>query len=759
MLYLNPPFHIIDGVSLFSDHRDPLQYYFMPLAPKFTTIQDSEGKDIPSFQLLKYRGSAGSGGFLNFDVNIGIEQDALEDIRTQLKILARLDEQPRLAPVPLIDGTVKMMLFGKETRTTDGETTDEVTTEEDERFVIKIDQHAKPALYGNNQAAFSVELDANGVTLLEKAMQGELSPIGIVYSLDYLALRPAYSVRVDVNWDRVQKHIQEHFGVDAIFFSSSIDEIVDELIENRAIVIEVDTFVPEGEDVSGIISRRDQAVNEVRDMITDAFFEPSLNPVKESEDGWDKAQHVAERATAIAVTGGFGAIGTFSYNKLDYTRIDKKSLNFNMNERTTVKRSIYPQGHLSGLFRKLKQEGLDLNRFIIPVDLDDPWFLRRKVKVISRANFEEDSIQSINVKLKYGDNTKNVILESSNAREEVSWDSIIKEEAMEKAVTMGYQVSFKGIDSTERPIELESEEEEVLVENLEINPRELYSIVHVPILALSFPWENYPHIEVQTMYVDEDNNIRMDESFLLDKDHSGTEWKIFVRDPQKTQFQYKLTYRAADHKDIEGTWRKTDEERITIRDPYPLKRKLMVVPNFKWSEVSNVFVDLMYEDSENNVYEEDSFEFSEINATSKTFSVDLVDPDRRMVSYKVIILFKDGRLVEVPRSFTLERRIIVRSDMKGRRIIRIRSEDIDFSEKQLKKMKIGIRYEDNEAGLSYADEYTIKSKENQAYFEFDYVDDQKTNYEYSVKYFYENGLAKTKDWEKNNAEELIIPIN
>ena len=41
-----------------------------------------------------------------------------------------------------------------------------------------------------NQAAFSVRLDQEGVTILEHALQGEMSPIGVVYSLQYVGLRP-----------------------------------------------------------------------------------------------------------------------------------------------------------------------------------------------------------------------------------------------------------------------------------------------------------------------------------------------------------------------------------------------------------------------------------------------------------------------------------------------------------------------------------------------------------------------------------------
>src|SRR5262249_30104021 len=255
MLYLNPPYYMIDGVSVFPDHADRLQFYYLHSVPHLTALEDASGGDkIAQLQLIKYRGEAGDGGFLNFDVNLGIDQAALDRVADKLRELAQLDDAPRLAPVQVIDGTVRLLILGKQTgdpstspSTGSGGASGPGAATPDApdgppQFVTKIDQSAKPSLYGNNQATFSVALDQYGVTVLEQALQGEMSPIGVVYSLDYLALRPAYQVHVDVDWDRVQKHLDEHFKVDVLVFSADIEKVVDSLIESRVIQIDVDTF-------------------------------------------------------------------------------------------------------------------------------------------------------------------------------------------------------------------------------------------------------------------------------------------------------------------------------------------------------------------------------------------------------------------------------------------------------------------------------------------------------------------------------------
>ena len=43
-----------------------------------------------------------------------------------------------------------------------------------------------------------------------------------------------------------------------------------------------------------------------------------------------------------------GRLRLFSKKEVDLTRIDNKTLNVDISERTSVQRTIYPQGHLSG---------------------------------------------------------------------------------------------------------------------------------------------------------------------------------------------------------------------------------------------------------------------------------------------------------------------------------------------------------------------------------------------------------------------------
>src|SRR5690606_1104212 len=263
MLFLKPPFHLIEGTAVFADHASERQFYYLPAAPHLTTLFDAQaGVHVPQLQLLKFRGGAGNGGLLTFEVDLGLESERVDSIAHELKRIHRLREDPILAPVVLESGSVRLIILGRGSGP-NGEPL--LDGEEQPRFVVNVEHAASPALYGDNQAVFSVELDEEGVQLIEASLaESELMPIGVVYSLDFFALRPAFSVKVNADWNRVQTHLQESFSVGLLFSSVEVDEVVDELIEDQVVTIEVDSFLPEDEDAGSWIGRRDQAINDFK---------------------------------------------------------------------------------------------------------------------------------------------------------------------------------------------------------------------------------------------------------------------------------------------------------------------------------------------------------------------------------------------------------------------------------------------------------------------------------------------------------------
>lgn len=768
MLLLDSKTREIDGITIFPDHADPMQFFYMPLDPHLTTVKDAAlGVEAPKFSLIRFRGAAGNGGFLNFDVNVGVPQERLDAIRSQLQREDRLTSLPRLGPVPLVGGTVRLMMLGSETPDPAIRPDDDATPApviDGPKFVLKIDHPTTPSLYGNNQASFSVRLDEAGVTTVLQALDGEILPIAVVYSLAYLGLRPAYAISLKIDWERVQKHFDESFKTGFLFVSAEIGKAVDDLVDDRAIEFTADTFIPEGDEVSGsVLDRRDAALAQVRAMMTEAFFTPSLPPYEPGKgDDWANTMSKARDIMALIGGGPAGAQAQnttlFSYKSTDYKRTDKKTLNVNLSERTTVQRSIHPQGHLAGMFKMLRDGGLPLDRFVTDVNLDDPWFKRRRLEITAQTDFDTDLIASINVKATYDGQPKNVLLTKAKPAAAFEWASQIDRAGggMKMPIDLQYTVAFSGVDRTERPSNLASS---IMVDESEakaIDPRDLYGIVTTPIIAVNFPWERFPMVEVHVRYTDAANKLDEGELFRLDKEHPEAVWRMFVLDLAKAGYEYKLIFRGADSKTIEGPWTSSEDEQITVVDPFPSKRVLQIVPAVHWSQIKSCFVDVRYQDKLNGVNEEQSFQFTEGGNVSETFQCDLEDPTVKTVFYKATFLYKDGRSVEAPESMTLDRRIVIREDMKGRRVVEVRPPK-DFKIVKLRRATVELRYEDFTANLSFADNKVFEAGAEPTTFEYDYVDQARDNYEHRTTFLYENGLKKVAEWK--SADAAVLQIN
>src|SRR5262249_2851304 len=160
----------------------------------------------------------------------------------------------------------------------------------------------------------------------------------------------------------------------------------------------------------------------------------------------------------------------------------------------------------------------------------------------------------------YGPDGKNVELKASTDADTVSWPSILQNGAMQRGVQYSYDCVFKNVDRTQRPAELTSETLTTEFDTLEIAPSaSLYAYSAVPIVGLGTFWDLYPFVQVDVKYDDDANQIHLQSTFLLSQQAPQQVWQLFMRDLTKRSFQYKVTYRAANNRDIASGWVTTDE--------------------------------------------------------------------------------------------------------------------------------------------------------------------------------------------------------
>ncbi|WP_243074477.1 hypothetical protein [Microbacterium sp. SS28] len=764
MLYLNPPYFVIDGVSLMPDHEDPLQYYFMPMSPHLSVMPEGDLR-IPKIQVIKFTGRPTpgsdivSGGFLDFDCNLGIDPDRLAAIADQLQGEAGLSDRPRLAPVPLIGGTVRMMLFGKESpkETAGLPGRDEEEAIPGPEFVQKIVHAASPSLYGDNQAAFSVRLDQEGATIIDAAIRDEMLPIGVVYSLEYVGLRPAYKVHVEADWDRVQKHFEETESVNVpLIASSTIETVIDELVEKQLIKIEGDLLVADEDDSGGATGRYESAMAQVRELVFENFFTPSLEPIeRQTGDAIDDFGRVMR----TLATHGMSSV--WERKQIDITRIDRKKLNIDMSERTSVIRQIYPQGHLPGIVRSIESQGLDWDRFISSVSLEDPFFQRRTVRVIPRADFTTDQIDAINVSLDYDGSVKNVILDPSKGEQTVEWMSSLQGGRMRAPVTVSYDVLFSSA-AVGRPRSITAGPMQVEGDVVQIAPRDGagYELRWISFTVIDFPWELYPTVEVHCRYEDEASGIRISNQYGLTQEQSAGAWPVFALDPTRRTVGYRLILHGVDGRDWDSGDLTTDDDQIRISDPYGNRRTVdIVVPSAIFgTQVDRVFVDVRYDDDAHSIHKREAFELSAADPATKRFTVELADPARRRVSYTVSILRSDGIVIDIPESTTEQDRIFVSAQMRGHRTVAVTTDGVDLAGAGIRQATVETLYERTALGLRFADSVTLTPDKRSASVEYDFAEGDPA-LSYRVIHTLENGLTRETPWNTTTGDVIVARVD
>ncbi|PRY17414.1 hypothetical protein [Kineococcus rhizosphaerae] len=743
MLLLDSRCAVIDGVSVFPDHADPAQWYYLPTRPHLSVVDGT-----PVFQLIGFRG-ARTGGLLSFDCDLSLGQAQVDALRGKVKTQFDLDVAPRLAPVPPVDGTVHLISMGTDSSAPAGEAP---------AFVVDAVHNAKPSLVDDNTASFSVLLDETGYALVEGTLDAAILPVAVVYSLDHLALRPAYRVTLSIDWDRVQKHLDETFGAKAWIFSADISRAVDELDDSKAIDLRADTFVTE--DTEGVVDRRDAALAQVKAMITSAFFEPSLPPWKPDEpSGWvQDLEALGDFATrtAAAAAGGPAVTNppvTFSYKKTDYTRIDRKNLDVTFSERTTVRRSIYPQGHLASLFSAISASPELRGRLVREISPDE-FFTKRKLQVLYRPNLGAPFIDSIDVKARYGGLTRNALLTPDDWSTTFEWLSDVHDGVVTKDVDVSYDVRFKAADTSERPGQLTSAHRPADADLVSLLPEdEVFTVRSVAVLAERIPWTRFDTVEVHVRYRDADHGVDQQDVFRLVEKAPSTVWPVFVVDRDHRVYEVRTVLRAVDGNDVDSGWATSDLEEIQVRNPFRA-RTLAVLANVRWTEVSDVFVDVTYEDPAHDVLVQETLHLTQ-TVTPPPFVVDLRDPTRTGIEFTVTFSYLDGRVVQTPPSTTFAPRITVDPAMRGHRVVQVRP-PADWTAKGVERVTVELRFEDFAENLSFADRFELDGPGTTARFEFDYADVTRDRYEWRETVLYRNGLRHTTDW-TTGADAVLVP--
>jgi hypothetical protein len=270
MLLLDNRALTIDGITIFRDHADPLQFWYLP-GPVTLARRASDGRK--AFTFLKYKRGAGAatrgGGFLMFETSLALDSDVERRIVERLSSISR--GRPRLSVVPFDDGTVACVALnlqgGGGVRAAAG-------APGSFNAVETILGATKPSLAGENNAAFSLELSAEGATILEKAFKERTTPVGAIYDLKYTGLRPAFNIKITADFKQIFTHFSAAADGQRGFVRAGIDAGFETLRRDGGIKIEVADMTGTAENETRI----KDALDFFKAQVLATWFTPVLVP-------------------------------------------------------------------------------------------------------------------------------------------------------------------------------------------------------------------------------------------------------------------------------------------------------------------------------------------------------------------------------------------------------------------------------------------------------------------------------------------------
>ncbi len=289
----------VDGVTVFPDHADPNQFWYLP--GPIALAHRKGGQD--DFTFIKFKpaavqGGAKGGGFVMFTTCLKLDSATEARIKSRLSGVAA--GNPNLSLVPFDTGTVKCIALNLQGS---GGTTASAARAGGFNAVEEILGATTPSLQGDEEAAFSLTLSQEGATILEQAYKQGTGPIGVVYDLKFTGMRPSLDVKITADYKQIYDGLNASLGGQYYFVKATLEAGFEKLVQQRAIKIEVFNATTDAD----AKEKEQWALDFFKEKLLTEWFTPTLSPgelkVKLPEDA-GLPDPVGKIANAVSGTSG-----------------------------------------------------------------------------------------------------------------------------------------------------------------------------------------------------------------------------------------------------------------------------------------------------------------------------------------------------------------------------------------------------------------------------------------------------------------------
>lgn len=622
MLTIEPPFYVVDGLILLRDHEDPDCCYYLPPPPRLVVERTAEGLERPTFSLFKYRRDltdnpaleptrARGAGIATFEVEAALSPARLGRLRSEVAVVTGRPEA-RLVPALLRSGEVRAI----------------VAQAEGERLIENLVETRVAPLLVPHRAAFALALSAEGATLVQQAAEGGSLPVGVVYELRFLALTPALHARVRMDYARVYDRFAASLGVQ-YYVRAELDVDLAWLIEHDAIQIEITAFTSD-EDAE---RQRKLVMALIAARIQGDFFRRSMPPRPTGEGAAGPIGKLLASLTGGTEASASSAVFVLKA-KLEMED-ELRTFELVYDGRTALELTHVATGFLA----TMHDEGAPLD--VREIDLDDPFFSSLRVEVQSAVDFDAmpDLLEAV-VHLQKGEHR------ASHAFSRAAPQPFVFEVALTDPRDDEYEVRVEYVfDPTlgSGPTHIEAGPLRYRHRVFVLDPLAHFRYRRVRLILGPVDPAQVPAIRVQLRVPGEEGQPELAVATLtLDAAHGELVWR------QRLPMAY-ATPRVllrADWVDPGGQSHPGEELEVlgdshVVLGPYRDLLKIQVTPVVDWQQVTQLVVELRYQDDDYVVTRALVLTAAQAGA-SPTVEIPLLHPERRKYAFRVVTFRVDG---------------------------------------------------------------------------------------------------------------------
>lgn len=726
MLMWDKP-EVIEGSTVYRDHADETTYYVLPSQPRFRI--DDNGH--PVFKFIKYRfpidradGKKG-GGFLIADVEFVVPEDKLDKTKAILQERYEQVWKNRGRPLPAPQIKIGQMSFLRGSASI-------TVLDSAGAFVEKIVSPGAPSLYGKMITPFTVELSAEGATMLEQALQDKGGVVQVAYDIWMPVRLPAITATV---WFSASKFMEFHQAIDVEenFWSedSYRETLTERMIESNAGGVELN---PGGVTDQKVLSTvRDWAWKSLEDAVAKMVLGdiPPVDPA--AARAWYK-EHDLENINIDVVTS----------KAVSFRRTYKEGAIMEWNPS--------PRGTLPNITSMIGRDGQPFkwSDYSLVVDLNDPFFKQLNVTARANADFEKLPLDSIEVKLEYKQGTEHRVQEIPLRKPDDvgKFSTYIANDNYKYKYS--YQVNYKNASERYQSPEMESDEQ-----HLTINVGDT-GILAVELAQGDLNFNQVQEALVTLQYEDRANGVNpIEQVFKLDRDHVEHRWVQVIFQPRRNPYQYRVKYFMADGKEFLSSWQSSGSPKLFIDDPFSASKTVNIrgFGDFD-TRIDTIFVDMQYRDETNNYTQTHSVALTR-ESTFEDWTFPVIAEAGGKVTYSANIRFKDGTVTQIPET-AAEQGTIMLGDAVLYQEIEVMPDLVDFE--QVKLLKVTLHYKDEVNGVEESGDLVFKKgAANTMKWSFPYKDKTKRSYDWSASYFMADGSVKKVPVTPSSEKTLVLP--